>query len=199
MGRCITWTRDASRCLILGRPTRGQHFQIFRFAGRVLGILAGLESFYSLVFMRHLLLACLGLLVVAEAIPAFRSGAIAQSGTLVSVQSIADGDTLRVKMNGKSVRVRAACADAPEVAHNAKERGNRADRNQYQWGERAKQRLNQLLAGNQVLLDITDTDQYGRKVAEIRLPNGTFVQQTLVAEGLAVAYRRYYKNCPSSH
>jgi len=111
MGRCITWRRGACLCPILGKPTRGQRSQTFRFGGRVLGILAGLESFCSLVFMRHFLLACLGLVVVAGGTPFVRSAAIAQSGTLVSVQSISDGDTLRVKMNGKSVRVRFACAD----------------------------------------------------------------------------------------
>ena len=47
-------------------------------------------------------------------------------------------------------------------------------------------------------MTVTDTDRYGRKVSEVRLPNGTFAQEVLTREGLAMVYRPYLKNCPSA-
>jgi micrococcal nuclease len=51
--------------------------------------------------------------------------------------------------------------------------------------------------GNRVTLNITDSDQYGRRVAEVRLRDGTFVQEVLLREGLAKVYRPYLNKCPS--
>ncbi len=45
---------------------------------------------------------------------------------------------------------------------------------------------------------MVDTDRYGRKVAEVRLSDGTLAQEVLVREGLAMVYRRYIKNCLSA-
>ena len=47
-------------------------------------------------------------------------------------------------------------------------------------------------------LNVVDSDRYGRKVAQVRLPDGTLVQQTLVGEGLAVVYTQFIKNCPDA-
>jgi len=49
-----------------------------------------------------------------------------------------------------------------------------------------------------VSLSVIDTDRYGRKVAEVRLPNGTLIQKILISEGLAVVYNRYIKDCASA-
>lgn len=119
------------------------------------------------------------------------------------VVRVADGDTLTVvSSSAAEMQVRFACVDAPEVAHTQQERRSRSpiDRNQFEWGDRARTRLEQLVqdSANRVDLTITDTDQYGRHVAEVRLGNGTFVQEVLTQEGLVVALREYYENCPSS-
>lgn len=118
------------------------------------------------------------------------------------VERISDGDTLTVKdAKGNKITVRFACMDAPEVPHSKKEReSNRAiDRNQFSWGTKAEERVQELVkqSGDRVKLNITDSDRYGRKVAEIRLKDGTFVQQVLLREGLAKAYRPYLNKCPS--
>lgn len=118
------------------------------------------------------------------------------------VERISDGDTLTVKdAKGNKITVRFACMDAPEVPHSKKEReSNRAiDRNQFSWGIKAEERVQELVkkSGDRVKLNITDSDRYGRKVAEIRLKDGTFVQQVLLREGLAKAYRPYLNKCPS--
>jgi micrococcal nuclease len=52
--------------------------------------------------------------------------------------------------------------------------------------------------GDRVRLTVTDTDRYGRKVSEVRLPDGTFIQQVLTQEGLVQVYKPYLKNCPSA-
>ncbi|MEA5628108.1 thermonuclease family protein [Nostoc sp. UHCC 0251] len=125
---------------------------------------------------------------------------IATSGE--PVERVSDGDTLVVKdTNGKNLTVRFACVDAPEIAHTNKEKQSKrtSDRNQFTWGVKAQERVQELVqqGGDRVTLNITDSDRYGRKIAEVRLQNGTFVQQVLLQEGLAKVYRPYLNKCPS--
>jgi micrococcal nuclease len=121
-----------------------------------------------------------------------------------TVKRVSDGDTIMVSDRmGKNLKVRFACVDAPEVPHSTKEKQSRkaVDKNQFQWGVKAQQRVQQLvkLGGDRVKLTITDTDHYGRKVSEVRLPNGTLIQQVLAQEGLVQVYKPYLKNCPSAN
>lgn len=120
-----------------------------------------------------------------------------------AVKRVSDGDTIVVTDTaGNDINIRFACVDAPEIPHSNKERQSRklVDKSQFKWGEQAKQRVQQLVktSSDRVSLTITDTDQYGRKVSEVRLPDGTFIQQVLVTEGLARVYQPYLKNCPSA-
>jgi micrococcal nuclease len=119
------------------------------------------------------------------------------------VKRVSDGDTLVASDSaGKDIKVRFACIDAPEVAHTNAEKNSKASakKNQFKWGNLAHQRMQQLVkqGGGRVVLTVTDTDRYGRKVSEVRLPNGTFAQEVLTREGLAMVYRPYLKNCPSA-
>ncbi|MHC5614115.1 MAG: thermonuclease family protein [Nostoc sp.] len=127
---------------------------------------------------------------------------VATSGD--AVERVSDGDTLVVKdADGKNFSVRFACIDAPEIAHTKKEKQSKSDsdRNQFTWGVKAQQRVQELVqqGGDRVTLNITDSDRYGRKIAEVRLKNGTFVQQVLLQEGLAKVYRPYLNKCPSKN
>lgn len=120
-----------------------------------------------------------------------------------TVQRVSDGDTITVTdTKGDKIHVRFACVDAPEVPHSNKEKYTKSAiaRNQFQWGVKAQQRVQQLVdeSGDRVSLTITDSDRYGRQVSEVRLPNGTLVQEILTREGLALVYRPYLKNCPSA-
>ncbi len=122
------------------------------------------------------------------------------SGDLV--ERVSDGDTLKVKdSGGNEFTVRFACVDAPEVPHSKRERESKvaSDRNQFKWGAKAQARVQELVqqAGDRVTLTQTDSDRYGRKVAEVRLRDGTFIQEVLVREGLALVYRPYLNKCPS--
>lgn len=131
------------------------------------------------------------------------SGLRTQFGTSGDlVERVSDGDTLVVKdSQGNKFTVRFACMDAPEIPHSRKEQASSrvSDRNQFNWGAKAQLRLEQLVkqSGDRVILNITDSDRYGRKVAEVRLRDGTFVQQVLLQEGLAKVYRPYLNKCPS--
>ncbi|MEG4012616.1 MULTISPECIES: thermonuclease family protein [unclassified Microcoleus] len=120
-----------------------------------------------------------------------------------AVKRVSDGDTLVASDSaGKDIKVRFACIDAPEIAHTNAEKNSKkaADKNQFKWGNLAEQRMQQLVkkGGSRVILSVTDTDRYGRKISEVRLPNGTFAQEVLLREGLAMVYRPYLKNCPSA-
>ncbi|MEG4515391.1 MULTISPECIES: thermonuclease family protein [unclassified Microcoleus] len=120
-----------------------------------------------------------------------------------AVKRVSDGDTLVASdAAGKDIKVRFACVDAPEIPHKPAEKNspNSAQKNQFKWGNLAHQRMQQLVkqGGDRVVLTVTDTDRYGRKVSEVRLPNGTFAQEVLIREGLAMVYRPYLKNCPSA-
>ncbi|TBR56475.1 nuclease [Westiellopsis prolifica IICB1] len=118
------------------------------------------------------------------------------------VKQVDDGDTITVTdTSNQQIRVRFACIDTAEVPHSDAEKTSNApaDKNQFLWGNKAKERLESIIkVGDQVKLNIVDTDRYGRKVAEVRLPDGTFIQQILVKEGLAMVYRQYLKNCASA-
>ncbi|KAB8315659.1 thermonuclease family protein [Tolypothrix campylonemoides VB511288] len=122
------------------------------------------------------------------------------SGDLV--ERVSDGDTLTVKdSKGENFNVRFACVDAPEIAHTKKEKQSKSSlvRDQFDWGAKAQERVQQLVkqGGDRVKLNIVDSDRYGRKVAEVRLSDGTFIQEVLVREGLALVYRSYLNKCPS--
>lgn len=120
-----------------------------------------------------------------------------------AVKRVSDGDTIVASdAAGKDIKVRFACIDAPEIPHTNAEKNSKesAQKNQFKWGMLALQRTQQLVkqGGDRVVLTVTDTDRYGRQVSEVRLPNGTFVQELLTREGLAMVYRPYLKKCPSA-
>lgn len=119
------------------------------------------------------------------------------------VKRIADGDTITVvNARGVNTKVRFACIDAPEVPHTKQEKEsyNPIDLDQFNWGRLARNRLTDLIhqGGDRVSLTVVDTDRYGRSVAEVRLSDGTLVQEVLAREGLAVVYTQYIKNCPNA-
>jgi endonuclease YncB( thermonuclease family)/ABC-type phosphate/phosphonate transport system substrate-binding protein len=131
------------------------------------------------------------------------SPASQQSEINYQVKRVEDGDTILVsEPSGKEIKVRFACIDTAEIPHSNSEQNSTAltDKSQFLWGEAAKKRMSALItqSGGLVTLKMVDTDLYGRKVAEVRLSDGTLAQEVLVREGLAMVYRKYIKNCPSA-
>lgn len=102
----------------------------------------------------------------------------------VTVLSIGDGDTIRVRQSGRSITVRLACIDAPETA-------------QSPYGQQARRFLQQRLPiGREVTLDVKTTDRYGRTVAEVFSDSN--INLALVDNGQAFAYRQYLGRCDAS-
>ena len=95
----------------------------------------------------------------------------------VEVVKVIDGDTIDVKIDGKTQRIRYYGVDTPE-------RGDRCFRE-------ATDR-NEHLIGSTVLLlpDARNQDRYERLLRYIFLPDGTSVDATLVAEGFGHAWRQ---------
>jgi endonuclease YncB( thermonuclease family) len=118
--------------------------------------------------------------VVALAALAWPSEVVAQ-GVKVTVLSIGDGDTIRVRQAGKALTVRLACIDAPETA-------------QSPHGQQARSYLQQRLpVGREVRLEVKTTDRYGRSVAEVI--SDININLALVEDGQAFAYRQYLSGC----
>jgi endonuclease YncB( thermonuclease family) len=104
-------------------------------------------------------------------------------------ERVSDGDTFTARSGNRELRIRLACIDAPEA--------------QQPFGQQARQKLKALLElDGRIVINETDSDRYGRKVAEVfnDQPNtetDIFVQEELVKAGLALPYERYKHNCPN--
>jgi endonuclease YncB( thermonuclease family) len=93
------------------------------------------------------------------------------------VVGVSDGDTITVLRGRDQVRLRLDGVDCPESGQ--------------AFGRNAKNRTASLAIGKTVTIRPKETDRYGRTVAEVRLPDGTSLNQDLVRSGLAWWYRRY--------
>ena len=67
--------------------------------------------------------------------------------------AVADGDTISVLRDGRSVRVRLEGIDCPEKGQD--------------FSQRAKQFTSELTFGKEVSVDVRDVDRYGRLVARV--------------------------------
>lgn len=96
------------------------------------------------------------------------------------VVGVTDGDTIKVMHNGKAEKIRLNGIDCPEKAQ--------------PFGTKAKQFTSGMVFGKTVTVHVTDTDKYGRTVADVILPDGRVLNRELVAAGLAWWYQRYSKD-----
>jgi len=106
------------------------------------------------------------------------------------VTKVSDGDTINVQDSlGTKVKVRLYGIDAPETEKSNKKTG-RISKPGQPYGEEAFQALKSKIYRQQVKLEIMAIDQYKRSVGVVWL-NGKNVNQEMVAEGWAWAYRQY--------
>lgn len=112
----------------------------------------------------------------AEAIDARFAGERFVRATVVRV---VDGDTIRVRLADREESVRYIGVDTPEVRH------PRVGKQPF--GPEASQANRELVKEGEVVLvfDVAERDRYGRLLAYVYLPDGTFVNETLVEMGLA--------------
>jgi micrococcal nuclease len=94
----------------------------------------------------------------------------------VQVVRVIDGDTIDVRSGGEELRVRLFGIDAPE-------RGEPC-------AEEATDRLVELAGGVvQLLPDERIEDRFGRQLRYVYAADGTFIDEAMIAEGFAVAWR----------
>ncbi len=87
------------------------------------------------------------------------------------VVMIHDGDTISVVRRGHPEKVRLAGIDCPELRQS--------------FGNRAKNFTSRLASGQMVTVRVHGSDDYGRRLAVVLLPDGRSLNRELVAAGLA--------------
>jgi micrococcal nuclease len=101
-----------------------------------------------------------------------------------TVGSVTDGDTIRVRIDGKSTPIRLIGIDTPEVSHPQKP--------VQCFGREASERAHELMDGSQVWLEYDPSqgrrDRYGRILAYVWLDQSVLVNETMVSEGFAREY-----------
>ncbi len=100
------------------------------------------------------------------------------------LQEVIDGDTIRIKYNGSSEKVRLLLVDTPETNHQTL--------GEQPYGPEAKRFVKQLLEGQKTVFlefDVSYRDKYKRLLAYVYTDDGISVQEQLLKNGLArVAY-----------
>jgi micrococcal nuclease len=95
------------------------------------------------------------------------------------VVSIADGDTFTLLMGAEKIRIRLHGIDCPEKSQ--------------AFGDVSKKFLSELALGKDVIVQKTDTDQYGRTIGILEI-DSINVNEELLKAGLAWHYKRFDKN-----
>jgi micrococcal nuclease len=107
--------------------------------------------------------------------------AFALAGTLTGrVVGVADGDTITVLSSGnQQTKIRLDSIDAPEKKQ--------------PFGTVAKQALSDMVFNEQVTIEASTKDRYGRTIGEV-WRDSELVNLTMVKSGMAWVYRKYAKN-----
>uniref|UniRef100_C6DZD4 Nuclease (SNase domain protein) n=1 Tax=Geobacter sp. (strain M21) TaxID=443144 RepID=C6DZD4_GEOSM len=106
------------------------------------------------------------------------------------VSKVSDGDTMQVQdALGTRVKVRLYGIDAPETEKVNRKTGKVSKPGQ-PYGEEAFQALKGKIGGQRVTVEVRDIDRYRRAVSLVRL-GGREINQEMVREGFAWAYRQY--------
>ncbi|ACZ19936.1 nuclease (SNase domain protein) [Thermanaerovibrio acidaminovorans DSM 6589] len=125
------------------------------------------------------------LLALGSILLSLRGGQAQAPGKLVPVAEVLDGDTIRVRLNGKEETVRYLYVDTPELHH--------PQRGEEEFGREAWEANRSLLASGEVGLsfDRQRRDKYGRLLATpmVRSHDGgwVWVTEELARRGLCLA------------
>ncbi len=96
------------------------------------------------------------------------------------VVSIADGDTITV-------------LDADKVQHRIRLEGIDAPEKKQAFGAKSKERMTEKVAGQEVVVQWTKKDQYGRILGDVQLGK-RHINLEMVQDGLAWHYKQYSKS-----
>lgn len=106
---------------------------------------------------------------------------LAHAAFVGKVVGVIDGDSLRVMHEGNAEQIRLLGVDCPEKRQ--------------PFGTRAKEYTSELAFGQDVTVYGDKRDRYGRRLAEVLLPDGRSLNQELIKAGLAWWFRKYSKIC----
>jgi micrococcal nuclease len=123
-----------------------------------------------------LVVLCLVVLCLIVLASPVRAGSVLPEARVVDVN---DGDTVVIRMEGKTYRTRLIGIDAPEMG-------------QEPWGRKARQHLRELVKGSggmvRVETDITKYDKYDRLLAYLWLDDKTLINELMLSDGYAVLF-----------
>lgn len=122
---------------------------------------------------------------VAAALVALALPASAGEVLMGTVNRVVDGDTLHAVVAGKEITIRLAGIDAPE--------------SKQPYGAKATAALASLTLGKTCVVDIEDTDRYGRKVSFVTCDSNVSANLAMVSQGNAWVYRQYAKHCTGEY
>jgi micrococcal nuclease len=134
---------------------------------------------------RHRPVAVLALLLLAllagcpaqSPPPQIQQGTTDQARLVGKVVKVADGDTITILINSTEHRIRLHGIDCPEKGQ--------------PFCNKAKEYTSGKVFGKEVVVEVKDVDQYGRRVGVVLLPDGMSLNHMLVNAGLAWHYRKY--------
>ena len=105
---------------------------------------------------------------------------LAHAEFIGKVVGVIDGDSIRVMHDGKAEQIRLLGIDCPEKRQ--------------PFGTRAKEYTSELAFGQDVTVYGDKRDRYGRRLAEVLLPDGRSLNQELIKTGSAWWFRQYSKD-----
>ena len=102
------------------------------------------------------------------------------SHTLVGkVVQVSDGDTINIRTDSETIRIRLASIDAPETSHGSDQPGQ-------PFGEASRKFLAGLVAGKTIQAQCFEKDRFGRHICDVPVENTT-ANRLLVKNGMAWA------------
>ncbi len=116
--------------------------------------------------MRHIFLLLIGISFSSYGFNAF-------------VTHISDGDTIKIEYQNKTIKVRLAGIDTPELKQ--------------EFGQESKKALEEKVLNKWVFIVGEEKDRYGRLIADIKI-GSRWVNKELVEEGYAWHYKQYSKD-----
>ncbi len=101
------------------------------------------------------------------------------ASSLIPVLSVADGDTVTVKIGKKEEKIRLIGIDAPELA-------------QKPWGDKSKEFLQSIISSSgwkvSIEYDVDKRDKYGRLLGYLRTSDGQLINKKILENGYAMLF-----------
>ena len=116
--------------------------------------------------MKNILLILLGISLKSSAFEAI-------------VTAVTDGDTIKIEYQNKTIKVRLAGIDTPELKQ--------------EFGPESKKTLEDKVLNKTVYIDGDKKDRYGRLIADLKI-GSRWINKELVEEGYAWHYKQYSKD-----